>query len=174
MFILLDNSNPATLFPGTTWQKQEGRFLQGTSGSESAGGTGGASTVTLTTSHLPAHNHGGSVTIASAGDHRHQVDNHAHTQPSHVHGISKRAGGAVYDPENQNTPYFQRGAYAIIEHTFNSNSAGGENSGGSAPNTNTTGSHGHNATLSISNSGSGSSFSIIPPYLRVNIWKRLS
>ncbi|MGL4628850.1 MAG: phage baseplate protein, partial [Cetobacterium sp.] len=49
VFILLDNSNPTTLFPGTTWQKQEGRFLQGTSGSESAGGTGGASTVTLTT-----------------------------------------------------------------------------------------------------------------------------
>ncbi|MGL4628853.1 MAG: phage baseplate protein [Cetobacterium sp.] len=168
VFILLDNSNPATLFPGTTWQKQEGRFLQGTSGSESAGGTGGASTVTLTTSHLPAHNHTGSVTIASAGEHRHQVDNHTHTQPTHVHkdnrGVTPTSGSGWSRDSNYNTS----GA------SENTSSSGGDNTGGSAPNTNTTGSHGHNATLSISNAGSGNSFSIIPPYLRVNIWKRLT
>jgi len=171
VFILLDNSNPATLFPGTTWQKQEGRFLQGTSGSESAGGTGGASTVTLTTSHLPTHNHGGSVTVSSAGDHRHQVDNHAHTQPSHYHVVSipvtQNAAG-----QGSNYATNESGKYGT--KTINVSAAGGENTGGSAPNTNTTGSHGHSATLSISNTGNGSSFSIIPLYLKVNIWKRLT
>ncbi|WP_047396513.1 hypothetical protein, partial [Cetobacterium sp. ZOR0034] len=149
-------------------QKQEGRFLQGTSGSESAGGTGGASTITLTTSHLPAHNHGGSVTIASAGDHKHQVDNHAHTQPSHKHTINLGRGvqGDAYHTGIGGAPT------STINRDSSSN--GGENTGGSAPNTNTTGSHGHSATLSISNAGSGNSFSIIPPYLRVNIWKRLT
>ncbi|MGL5153070.1 MAG: phage baseplate protein, partial [Clostridium sp.] len=145
VFILLDNSNPTTLFPGTTWQKQEGRFLQGTSGSESAGGTGGASTVTLTTSHLPAHNHGGSVTIASAGDHKHQVDNHAHTQPSHSHyyeDYSIVSGGGLAG--------YNSGANSKLVGR-NTNSSGGDNTGGSAPNTNTTGSHGHSATLSINN-----------------------
>ena len=168
MFILLDNSNPATLFPGTTWQKQEGRFLQGTSGSESAGGTGGASTVTLTTSHLPAHNHTGLVTIASAGDHRHQVDNHTHTQPTHNHTIPSRGAWA-----NEASLLFSGGAGGG-SYNRESNSSGGDTTGGATPYTNTTGSHGHSATLSISNAGSGSSFSIIPPYLRVNIWKRLT
>ncbi|WP_047396622.1 hypothetical protein, partial [Cetobacterium sp. ZOR0034] len=150
-------------------QKQEGRFLQGTSGSESAGGTGGASTVTLTTSHLPAHNHGGSVTIASAGDHRHQVDNHAHTQPPHVHTYERftiNANASSKSAEYTNDDYKWQ--------STNTSSNGGENTGGSAPNTNTTGLHGHSATLSINNTGSGSSFSIIPLYLKVNIWKRLT
>ncbi|MGL5905063.1 MAG: phage baseplate protein [Cetobacterium sp.] len=165
-------------------------FLQGTSGSESAGGTGGVSTITLTTSHLPAHNHIGSVTIASAGDHRHQVDSHTHTQPIHKHfgfrgvNVTAIAGGGN---RLSATNYVASSAYtggwgeSTVLHPHSSEAnvgltsgAGAENTGGSAPNTNTTGSHGHSGTLSINNTGSGSSFSIIPPYLRVNIWKRLT
>lgn len=159
--MLLDNSNPHTLFPGTTWQKQEGRFLQGTSGSEGAGGTGGASSVTLSTSHLPGHNHPITVSIANGGNHRHQVDNHIHSQPSHTHGIP------LY--QNGGTGYVLASGGGGSGGTRNTNSAGG-----STPYTNYSNDHNHSASASCGSVGGGASFSILPPYLRVNIWKRLS
>ena len=54
IFLSLDNSNPATLWLGTTWEKQEGRFLLGSSSSYALGSTGGNSTITLTKANLPA------------------------------------------------------------------------------------------------------------------------
>lgn len=166
VLMLLDNSNPATLFPGTTWQKQEGRFLQGTSGSEGAGGTGGASSMTLSISNLPGHNHPVTVSIATGGNHRHQVDNHTHTQPSHVHNIP------LY--QNGGTGYVLASGGGGSGGTRNTNSSGGDNTGGSAPYTNYSGDHGHGASASCGNTGGGAAFSILPPYLRVNIWKRLT
>ena len=166
VLMLLDNSNPATLFPGTTWQKQEGRFLQGTSGSEGAGGTGGASSVTLSISHLPGHNHPITVSIANSGNHRHQVDNHTHTQPAHTHGYNS-VGNEANNGYHASGPH-----YGFLGRT--TSSAGGDNTGGSAPYTNYSGDHGHGASASCGNTGGGAAFSILPPYLRVNIWKRLT
>ena len=172
MFILLDNSNPATLFPGTTWQKQEGRFLQGTSGSEGAGGTGGASSVALSTSHLPGHNHSASVSISNGGSHKHQVDNHIHGQPPHTHVLTHYSG---YTMNGVSSPYPGHGDVSPRQsNNSNVNSAGGDNTGGSAPYTNTTGDHGHGASVSVGYTGGGAAFGILPPYLRVNIWKRLT
>ncbi len=53
IFLSLDNSNPATLFLGTTWQKQEGRFLLGSSSSYALGGIGGSVTTTISKGNLP-------------------------------------------------------------------------------------------------------------------------
>ena len=53
IFLSLDNSNPATLFLGTTWQKQEGRFLLGSSSSYALGGIGGSATTTISKGNLP-------------------------------------------------------------------------------------------------------------------------
>ena len=60
--------NPNNQFGGT-WSKIENRFLYG-SGSKSVGATGGAETVTLTTSQIPSHSHGvGSINAKGRASH---------------------------------------------------------------------------------------------------------
>jgi microcystin-dependent protein len=49
-------TSPATLFGGT-WEAVTDKFVYA-AGTKSAGTTGGAETVTLTTSQIPAHTHG--------------------------------------------------------------------------------------------------------------------
>lgn len=55
---LASSADPATLFPGTTWSRIEGRFLLGYGGNyTSLGNTGGESAHTLTVNEMPAHGH---------------------------------------------------------------------------------------------------------------------
>ena len=123
----------------------------------------------LSTSHLPGHNHPVTVSITNGGNHRHQVDNHAHTQPVHGHTTFNSAGfnadGNGWDANSRPV---------AINSTRNTGSAGGENTGGSAPYTNYSADHTHGASASCGTTGGGASFSILPPYLRVNMWKRLT
>ena len=50
-----------------------GRFVVGAGGAYDVGDTGGADSVALTTAQMPSHSHGGSVSIAEAGEHAHTV-----------------------------------------------------------------------------------------------------
>lgn len=143
IFLSLDNSNPATIWLGTTWQKQEGRFLLGSNSSYPLGSTGGSSTTTLSKANLPAHNH--SATQSA----------HAHTQPTHTHVITSYEGGGRPGVSNYNAGWNAVGTQAT-------SSAGGENTGSAQP------------TITIGNTGSGTPFNNMPPYLVVNIWKRLT
>lgn len=55
-----DSTNPATLFGFGTWVAIEGRVVVGKAAAgtfATAGATGGAETVTLTTAQIPAHQH---------------------------------------------------------------------------------------------------------------------
>lgn len=56
IYISLSATNPASLFGGS-WKQITGRFLLAAGGGYSAGGTGGAATVTLTTNQIPSHTH---------------------------------------------------------------------------------------------------------------------
>ncbi len=56
IYMSLDNTSPASLFGGT-WEKIEGKFLLGASGSYAVGSSGGESTHTLTVSEMPSHTH---------------------------------------------------------------------------------------------------------------------
>ncbi|MGL5624464.1 phage baseplate protein [Cetobacterium sp.] len=171
--ILLDNSNPAILFPGTTWEKIEGRFIMGTSGSETPGLTGGSGTVTLNLNNIPSHNHSISVSISAGGNHRHQVDNHIHSQPSHAHTIPMSTPG-YFSSFNWNSVYTGVIRSGNGDTSRGGLAAGGENTGGAAPFTNYSGDHGHGVSASVGNSGGGAAFSILPPHIKANIWKRLT
>ena len=57
VYMSLNSTSPASLFGGT-WTQITNRFLLAAGSSYSAGSTGGASTVTLTTSQIPSHSHG--------------------------------------------------------------------------------------------------------------------
>ncbi len=62
--------------------------------------------------------------------------------------------------------------------TYNSNSAGGDNTGSATPaitvNTTNITTSSSTPSISIGNTGSGTSFDIMPPYYTVCIWKRLT
>lgn len=53
---MVDQTSPATKFPGTTWDRITNRFIYGCADGE-AGMTGGEATHTLTTNEMPSHNH---------------------------------------------------------------------------------------------------------------------
>lgn len=47
----------STIYPGTKWQKMEGRFLFGSNSSHTVGTTGGEENHKLTTDEMPSHEH---------------------------------------------------------------------------------------------------------------------
>ena len=57
IYMNVSEIDPSAIFPITTWQRLEGRFLLGANGSYSGGTTGGEASHTLTTNEIPAHNH---------------------------------------------------------------------------------------------------------------------
>ena len=124
---------------GTTWEKQEGRFLLGSSLDYPLGTTGGSAAVTLTEANMPRH--------------RHQVDSTSATIPEHVHKYY--VGGGNKGGTGNTEGYV--GGKAYQGTTL---SAGGGSTGAIAPYTNYI--------------GSGTAFNNMPPYLVVNIWKRLT
>ena len=57
VYISTASTAPSTLFPGTTWQAIEDRFLLAAGSAYSAGATGGEATHTLTIAEMPSHSH---------------------------------------------------------------------------------------------------------------------
>lgn len=53
IYLTTNSANPSSLFLGTTWQKIEGRFLLGTSGSGASKATGGSNSKTIAQANLP-------------------------------------------------------------------------------------------------------------------------
>ena len=123
----------------------KGQFLYGSSTTSSVNGTGGASSVTLTTANLPAHNH-----TATDSGHTHA---NTLTDPGHVHQQNSSDDGGRSDgtTAQSNNTYTQTG--------FNTNSA---TTGITITNASAT------ANITIGNTGSGTSFSILPTYTTVN------
>ena len=151
--------HPATIYPGTTWNKIEERFIYGTSGAISR--LGGANSIALTISHLPHHGHG--AWTDQQGNHTHTQDAHLHSQPAHTHSYVNGSSGNSLTGRN--------GASATASWQ-NTGASGGDNTGGAQPGIRYAGQHGHN--VGIGGTGDGAAFSIMPQYYTVNIWKRLS
>ena len=150
IYITTNSTNPSSIYLGTTWQKIEGKFLLGSSSSYQLNSDGGNSTVTLSVDNLPSHTH--NATTAS----------HSHTQPEHKHTLTS-TGSDFYTYYGKNYIYTVGNIQSYRNGMVNAiNSAGGETTGASSPIT------------TISNTGNNREFSIMPPYLVVNIWKRLN
>lgn len=152
LYLSLGSENPSTLWLGTTWQKQEGRFLLGSSGSYALGITEGASTVKLAIANLPSHTHSASQSA------------HTHSQPTHTHktNIESRDKDGSYVSNRYYFHMYTNTLFGSAANSPNVASAGGDTTGSATP------------SISIGATGSGTAFSIMPPYLVINIWKRLS
>lgn len=190
IYMSANNVNPGTVFGGT-WQQIQGKFLLGASSGHAAGSTGGAETVTLSTSQLPAHTHTGPAHTHTIPGHTHSVPNHTHTIPAHTHTATCASAG-VHHHEVRRTMnaasgsarYALEGATDVVKPTLDagahthsitiaSKAAFSTNSTGSC----TTGSGGSGSTGSAGSgntgsTGSGSAVGIMPPFLAVYMWKR--
>lgn len=152
LYLSLGNENPSTLWLGTTWAKQEGRFLLGSSSSYGLGTTGGASTVKLIGDNLPATK----IQLDSFSLSRGTMEINGDLG---VIDTSSDFSGAFY---TEGTKY-GNGSASFANKPFYKFRASRSWTG----TTNT-------AQPQTVNLGKGTPFSILPPYLVVNIWKRLS
>jgi len=141
IYMSVNSTSPDILFGGT-WSQLQNRFLLGAGSSYTAGNTGGASTVTLTTSQIPSHTHtftGSSATTSS--------DSHTHTVP--------------------NTKGDNSGSGNKCESWASASASGRTVTTSSDSHTHTLTAKGTN-----SSTGGGGSHNNMPPYLVVYMWKR--
>lgn len=196
IYMSANSIDPGTLFAGTTWEQLKDRFLLGAGDTYTAGDTGGSASHTLTTDEMPSHNHtftGSAVTSGNiSANHTHTGTsgnpsaNHTHSGPSHSHKVGIDAnGGNSYAAwaallKNTNDVYIQYN-HATTKNGGDTSVSGTGATGGVSSwhtHTTTTGNqsqgHTHSVTASgsIGNTGSGASFSIMPPYTVVYMWKR--
>ena len=189
IYMSVSSTSPATLFGGT-WVQLEDRFLIGASSTYTAGGTGGASTHTLTTNEMPSHSHG--------------MNSHTHTYTyptgstggnngntgsttinfSNGHGMfTDFASGFCGNYENTSTSWNENFRFNATKVSTTSGAhTWGMKLFGSQAHTHTLNSHTHTVNTGSTNtgqasgdtgsSGGGNSFSMLPPYLSVYMWKR--
>lgn len=147
IYMSVNSTNPGTIFGGT-WEEIQGKFLLGRSADHAAGSNGGAETVELIPSQLPAHHHTltphtHTGTTAESGNHRHQVNRRktgsTGTARYAIEGDDANGGWTEYGGKHT--------------HTFTTNNGGGGQTG---------------------DSGSGSPITIMPPFLSVYMWVRVA
>mgnify|MGYP000015530987 CR=1 FL=1 len=181
IYISKDSTNPGTLWPGTTWEREaEGRCIIGIgTGYSTVGATGGSSTVTLDTTQIPSHSHTGP-------SHYHTTPNHSHTWSGttswgggHTHSVlgypltgggSYRLTGGVsgaangVDGTTGNNILLGAAAYSgDHNHTIS-----GTTSSGNGGNTGSAGTGNTGAT------GGNGSHNNMQPYIVMYIWRRIA
>lgn len=194
-------TNPANYLGVGTWETWgSGRVPLGydSSSYSTAEATGGAETVTLTTTELPSHTHSMSTHTHSISSHTHSLPSHTHSMSTHTHSYSGTtassgahthnlgydfdgaSGSARYTPHSTGVSgagytTATTGEAGAHTHTYSGttgsggSTATGSTSGTSGSTSLTTASGGSTATGST---GSGSSFSILQPYIVCYMWKR--
>lgn len=101
---------------------------------------------------MPSHTHSASQSA------------HTHSQPTHTHLLHVAASSdtnAEISVNGVQTDATIKGNVDLNSSNY-ARASGGDTTGSATP------------SISIGATGSGTAFSILPPYLVVNIWKRLS
>ncbi|MCW6662782.1 DUF859 family phage minor structural protein [Aerococcaceae bacterium NML190073] len=150
IYMSVKNTNPSTYFGGTWVAWGSGRVPVGINTADSnfstVEKTGGASTITLTTSQMPAHTHsftGSSATTSSAGAHTHNLN----LQKTTWSGSS--SSRVVVDATSGYTELTNKATASAGAHT-----------------------HTVTAKGTNANTGGGDSHSNLQPYIVCYMWKR--
>lgn len=176
IYISKDSTNPGTLWPGTTWQREaEGRCIIGIgTGYTTVGATGGSSTVTLDTTQIPSHAHTGpshshttpnhshtwSGTTSRSGEHRHSFTyNNSNTcgTLSYAHGTNDYGSQTT----DQALGFYNIGSGGSHNHTISGTTS--SNNGGNT---------GSGGTGNTGSTGGGGSHNNMQPYIVMYIWRR--
>lgn len=181
--LTINGANPAETFPGTEWGLIADRMLWGVDPAVTPVGTlGGASSVALTTDHLPHHGHGIDITVYEEGAHVHYAghnhsayqDVHGHGNDAHTHATGR--GSANYVGGGDQNPLTNGdfgGQYTTTASTVGIHGAQPAVYVNVAEfNTGAGTAHAHSASGSIHGAGGGAGFSIMNPYYAVLIWQR--
>ncbi len=170
LWLSTTDDDPNKRWSWTTWEKiTEGQGLVQAGSEYALGSTGGSKTHTLTTSEMPSHTH--SMTGAQTGN----AGSHSHTVSFKTtnNGWLETAGGLGRSDTKEiiGGSQFKSGS---TDNRYISTPPSNSSYVGDYANISSSGSHSHSISATIGSAGGGSSFSIMNPYLAVNIWKRIS
>lgn len=158
IYMSVNTTSPATLFGGT-WEQIKGRFLIGT-------GSNDANTTTYWGSYAAAANNFPNGELGGEATHTLSTAE----MPSHNHSGTTGDGGG----HSHTMPY--KGFLGINSSTsgwfIGRRNVSGDGNDGWWNATNTAGNHQHSFTTG--NTGSTNAHNNMPPYMAVNMWKRVS
>lgn len=165
------DTSPETLFGVGTWERIKDTFLLAAGDSYTANTTGGSNSITLKSENLPSHSHSytpaGNIVSTFTGKNKSFTafgGNHTHTAGTN-HGL----GFAVDTPHSSAHGAGSYGSYiSNVTYSGNLSVSGTFTPTGNVVSTFT------GSNLTTNAVGSGSSFSILPPYLTVYVWKRVA
>lgn len=161
VYVTTSTTNPATRWTGTTWQKIEGRFLLGTSGSGASKATGGSNAKTIAQANLP----NVKLTVNSFSLSRGTMDIIGTGYPqSGIGYINHNAGGSV------SGAFYNAGA--LTYGLMGNDKTGGSKLGFQASR-NWTGST-NSVAPQTSALGSGNALDVTPAYYTCHMWLRLT
>lgn len=176
IYMSINEVNPSILFGFGEWEQIKDTFLLASGDNYSLASIGGEATHSLTVEEMPSHTH--SASTNNTGEHSHSRGSMEITGTL-GHPISRnteaRYGGfsyvqSAFQASNKTTHigYYSNtssnSSYAHDVNFYASRSWGGA--------TSTNGSHAH--TVTVGNTGNSNNHNNMPPYLAVNIWKRIA
>lgn len=133
------------------------RFVVGAGSTYAVGATGGATSVTLSESNLPAHSHTVSGTTGTGGSHDHNVTGTTNNTGAHTHTV---------DVESQAFIGITAGNASAADNGANiqTTSSAGAHSHNVTGTTDLVTNHTHTFSATSSTVGSGAAVGILPPY----------
>lgn len=165
LYMSVNAVNPATLFGFGTWTQIKDTFLLAAGDTYANAATGGSATVSLSTSQLPAHNHTASTNSTGAHTHSRGSMNVWGAYDPYKGFVSATYEGCFYDNGQSGNAV----ASGTTDKSRKVAFSGDRNWSGS---TSSNGAHTH--TVTVNNAGQGEAHDNMPPYLAVNIWKRVA
>nr|WP_302577822.1 hypothetical protein [Methanobrevibacter arboriphilus] len=167
VYMNFNEINPSEIFGVGTWEKIENQFLIGASDSRTSGSIGGSEVVTLNESQMPSHGH--SVSVTSSG---------STTSGSTTPSATGSAGSHTHDAYAR-VRNLGSGSFSVREIVTSGNSEEIKDVSNAGSHTHTSAAHTHSIpnhthTVSQDNKGSGQPHDNMPPYVAINMWKRIS
>ncbi len=165
LYMSVNAVNPATLFGFGTWTQIKDTFLLAAGDTYANAATGGSAEVSLSTSQLPAHNHTASTDSTGAHTHSRGTQEISGQSYNGYRCILTYGDGALQIQGSSR----DWGSQGSVTGGNGFNFYASRNWSGA---TSSNGAHTH--TVTVNNAGQGEAHDNMPPYLAVNIWKRVA